>query len=111
MDVCVCVSVSAELPLAPPSGHGRGDEVLVGSASGLEPPVRTLLEQLVELWGDERCGSAPLHLLFASLTVTAVLKANDVEVCPPPLLGCCSTEESSICLPVFDLGKLTHSAH
>lgn len=79
--------MSAELPLAPPSGDSRGDEVLGGSASGSEPPVRALLEQLVELWGDERHGSAPLHLLFASLTVTAVLKASDTEVRPPSLLG------------------------
>lgn len=75
--------MSAELPLAPPSGRSKGDEVAVGS----EPPVRALLEQLIELWGDERHGSAPLHLIFTSLTVTAVLKASDCEVRSPSLLG------------------------
>lgn len=85
-DRFVCVSVSAELPLAPPSGHSRAEEILLGPATDPEPPVRALLEQLVQLWGDERHGSAPLHLIFSSLTVTAVLKASDTEVrSPSPL--------------------------
>lgn len=42
--------------------------------------MRTLLEQLVDLWGDDRRGCAPLLLIFSSLSVTAVLKASDTEV-------------------------------
>ncbi|XP_077395358.1 codanin-1 isoform X2 [Festucalex cinctus] len=64
-----CKLVSAELPLAPPSG---GDES--------ETSVRALLEQLSELWErDDCCCAVPLHLLFTPLTVTAVLKAGDNE--------------------------------
>lgn len=87
LNLCLCVSVSAELPLASPSGHGGGEEVLMGPGSGSEPPVRTLLEQLVELWAEDRGASTPLHLLFTSLTVTAVLRGSDTEVCPPPAGG------------------------
>ncbi|XP_077418569.1 codanin-1 isoform X2 [Vanacampus margaritifer] len=63
-----CKLVSAELPLAPPS---CGEES--------EASVRTLLEQLSELWERDNCCCAPLHLLFSPLTVTAVLKAGDNE--------------------------------
>lgn len=72
---CVC-PVSAELPLA--SALDRGDGVVAGSGS--EVPVRALLVQLVELWEQDCCSSAPLHLLFTPLTVTAVLNASDTEV-------------------------------
>lgn len=68
--------VSAELPLA----VDRGDGVVAGPGSGSEVPVRALLVQLVELWEQDRCSSAPLHLLFTPLTVTAVLNASDTEV-------------------------------
>lgn len=87
--VCMCVSacsVSAELPVVSLSGCSGGDGVVVGPSSGSEPPVRSLLEQLVELWEGDRCSSAPLHLLFTPLTITAVLKASDTEVCLPLLL-------------------------
>ncbi|XP_074548821.1 codanin-1 [Halichoeres trimaculatus] len=71
-----CKLVSAELPL---SGSSTGDGVDVGPGpgSGSELPVRGLLEQLAELWGEDVCCSAPLHLLFSPLSVTAVLKAAD----------------------------------
>ncbi|XP_047467930.1 codanin-1 [Mugil cephalus] len=68
-----CKLVSGELPLS------RGSGVVVGPGSGSEPPVTALLEQLAELWKRDCCSSAPLHLLFAPLTVKAVLKASDTE--------------------------------
>ncbi|XP_037652423.1 codanin-1 [Sebastes umbrosus] len=74
-----CKLVSAELPVLSLSGGSGGDGVVVGPGSGSEPPVRTLLEQLAELWEGDSCSSAPLHLLFTPLTVTAVLKASDTE--------------------------------
>ncbi|XP_070776461.1 codanin-1 [Enoplosus armatus] len=74
-----CKLVSAELPVLPLSGYSGGDGVVVGPGSGSEPPVRALLEQLAELWEGNCCSSAPLHLLFTPLTVTAVLKASDTE--------------------------------
>lgn len=76
--------MSAELPLAPDPGHGAA----TGPGLGPEVPVRALLVQLVELWEKDCCSSAPLHLLFTPLTVTAVLNASDAEVTfsetPPP---------------------------
>lgn len=93
-------SVSAELPLA--SSSDWGDGVIPGPGLGSEVPVRALLLQLVELWEKDCCFSAPLHLLFTPLTVTAVLNASDTEVplrskslfCPCPAvtlyLLCCS---------------------
>lgn len=82
MCVCLCVrSVSAELPVLSPS-EGDGDV----AGSGSEPPVRALLEQLAALWQADGCSSAPLHLLFAQLTVSAVLKASDAEVRLPAAL-------------------------
>ncbi|KAK9533940.1 hypothetical protein VZT92_009026 [Zoarces viviparus] len=74
-----CKLVSAELPVLSPPGCSGGGGLVVGPGSGSEPPVRALLEQLAELWQDDRCSSAPLHLLFTPLTVTAVLKASDTE--------------------------------
>uniref|UniRef100_A0A8D3B2K6 Codanin-1 C-terminal domain-containing protein n=1 Tax=Scophthalmus maximus TaxID=52904 RepID=A0A8D3B2K6_SCOMX len=75
-----CKLVSAELPVLSLSvGGGGGCEVLAGPGAGSEPPVRSLLEQLAELWERDCCSSAPLHLLFTALTVTAVLKASDTE--------------------------------
>ncbi|KAG7237992.1 hypothetical protein INR49_031346 [Caranx melampygus] len=74
-----CKLVSAELPVLSLSGCSRGVEVIVGPGSGSEPPVRSVLEQLAELWERDCCSSAPLHLLFTPLTVTAVLKASDTE--------------------------------
>lgn len=74
--VFVC-SVSGELPL---SGCSRRGGVVAGPGSGSEPPVTALLGQLAELWERDCCSSAPLHLLFSPLTVTAVLKASDTEV-------------------------------
>uniref|UniRef100_UPI0037E84750 codanin-1 n=1 Tax=Semicossyphus pulcher TaxID=241346 RepID=UPI0037E84750 len=74
-----CKLVSAELPVLPLSGCSGGDGVLVGPGPGSEPPVRALLEQLAELWEEDCCSAAPLHLLFTPLTVTAVLKASDTE--------------------------------
>lgn len=77
--VCIC-SVSAELPVLSTSVCSGGVEDVVGPGSGSDPPVRALLEQLAELWERDWCSSAPLHLLFTHLTVTAVLKASDTEV-------------------------------
>ncbi|XP_027130983.1 codanin-1 [Larimichthys crocea] len=74
-----CKLVSAELPVLSLSGCKGGDGVVVGPGSGSEPPVRALLEQLAEMWEGDCCASAPLHLLFTPLTVTAVLKASDTE--------------------------------
>lgn len=74
-----CKLVSAELPVLSPSECSGGDGVVVLAGSGSEPPVRALLEQLAELWERDCCSSAPLHLLFTPLTVTAVLKASDTE--------------------------------
>ncbi|XP_041809480.1 codanin-1 [Chelmon rostratus] len=74
-----CKLVSAELPVLSLSGRSGGDGVVVGPGSGSEPPVRALLEQLAELWEGDCCSPTPLHLLFAPLTVTAVLKAGDAE--------------------------------
>ncbi|KAK2892035.1 codanin-1 [Channa argus] len=74
-----CKLVSAELPLRSLSGCSGAGEVVVGPGSGSDPPVRVLLEQLAELWERDWCSSAPLHLLFSPLTVTAVLKASDTE--------------------------------
>lgn len=99
--VCVC-SVSAELPVVSLSGRSGGDGVVVGPGSGSEPPVRALLEQLVELWKEDCCSSTPLHLLFTPLTVTAVLKANDTEVRLPLLLTL-----MPICLWVIPFKRLT----
>lgn len=82
--VCIC-PVSAELPVLSLPGCSGGDGVVVGPGSGSELPVRTLLEQLAELWEGDCCSSAPLHLLFTPLAVTAVLKASDTEVRVPPL--------------------------
>uniref|UniRef100_A0A3P8P1P8 Codanin-1 C-terminal domain-containing protein n=2 Tax=Astatotilapia calliptera TaxID=8154 RepID=A0A3P8P1P8_ASTCA len=74
-----CKLVSAELPVLPLSEcSGRGGDA-VGNGSGSEPPVTALLEQLAELWEKDSCSSAPIHLLFTPLTVTAVLKASDTE--------------------------------
>ncbi|XP_026165082.1 codanin-1 [Mastacembelus armatus] len=73
-----CKLVSAELPVLSSSGCSGGGEVVV-SGSGSEPPVRVLLEQLIELWERDCCSSAPLHLLFTPLTVNAVLNASDTE--------------------------------
>lgn len=81
--VCIC-SVSAELPVLSPAGCSGGVEDVVGSGSGSDPPIRALLEQLAELWERDLCSSAPLHLLFTHLTVTAVLKASDSEVILQP---------------------------
>lgn len=69
-------SVSTELPVQPGSVNSGG-----GSGSGSEPPVSALLEQCADLWERDDCSAAPLHLLFTPLTVTAVLKAGDTEVC------------------------------
>ncbi|XP_008275511.1 codanin-1 [Stegastes partitus] len=74
-----CKLVSAELPVLPPSGCSRRGGVVVGPDSGSELRVTALLEQLAELWQRDCCSSAPLHLLFTPLTVTAVLKASDTE--------------------------------
>ncbi|XP_035024683.2 codanin-1 [Hippoglossus stenolepis] len=76
-----CKLVSAELPVlpAPVSVCSGGGEVTAAPGAGSEPPVRSLLEQLAELWERDCCSSAPLHLLFSPLTVSAVLKANDTE--------------------------------
>lgn len=74
-----CKLVSAELPVLSLSGCGRGAGVVVGPGSGSEPPVKMLLKQLAELWVQDFCSSAPLHLLFTPLTVTTVLKASDTE--------------------------------
>uniref|UniRef100_H3DPL6 Codanin 1 n=1 Tax=Tetraodon nigroviridis TaxID=99883 RepID=H3DPL6_TETNG len=57
----------------------QGDGVVAGPGLGSEAPVRALLLRLVGLWGEDCCSSAPLHLLFAPLTVTAVLNAGDAE--------------------------------
>lgn len=70
--------MSAELPLA--SASDRGDVMVAGPGSGSDGPVRALLMQLVELWKKDCCPSAPLHLLFAPMTVAAVLNAGDSEV-------------------------------
>lgn len=53
----------------------------VDSSAGSEPSVSDVLLQLAELWERGCCSSAPLHQLFTPLTVTAVLKASDTEVC------------------------------
>ncbi|CAK6965964.1 codanin-1 [Scomber scombrus] len=74
-----CKLVSAELPVLSLAECSRGGEVVVGPGSGSEPPVRALLEQLAELWERDFCCSAPFHLLFTPITVTAVLKATDTE--------------------------------
>ncbi|XP_056250211.1 codanin-1 [Seriola aureovittata] len=74
-----CKLVSAELPVLSLSGCCGGGEVTLGPGSGSETPVRSVLEQLAELWERDCCSSAPLHLLFTPLTVTAVLKASDTE--------------------------------
>ncbi|XP_028994327.1 codanin-1 [Betta splendens] len=74
-----CRLVSAELPVLSTSGFSVGVEDVVDPGLGSDPAVRTLLEQLAELWGGDWCSSVPLHLLFTPLTVTAVLKASDTE--------------------------------
>ncbi|CAB1433750.1 unnamed protein product [Pleuronectes platessa] len=74
-----CKLVSAELPVLPVSVCSGGGEETAAPSAGSEPPVRSLLEQLAELWERDCCSSAPLHLLFSPLTVSAVLKANDTE--------------------------------
>lgn len=63
-----------------PARCSEGVEDVVGPGSGSDPPVRVVLKQLAELWERDWCISAPLHLLFTHLTVTAVLKASDTEV-------------------------------
>lgn len=45
-----------------------------------EPAVRAVLERLSELWGRDCCSSAPLHLIFTELTLTAMLSAGNTEV-------------------------------
>ncbi|XP_031436332.1 codanin-1 [Clupea harengus] len=61
-----CRLVSGELPLAPP----------MDSAG-----IRGVLQQLVHLWGSSPLPSLPLHLLFASPTLTAVLRLTDTDNC------------------------------
>ncbi|KAF7665801.1 hypothetical protein LDENG_00131560 [Lucifuga dentata] len=74
-----CKLVSAELPVLCLPLYKGGVGVTVGYGSGSEPPVRAVLEQLAELVERDCCSSAPLHLLFTPLTVTAVLRASDSE--------------------------------
>ncbi|KAK2826523.1 hypothetical protein Q5P01_020737 [Channa striata] len=74
-----CKLVTAELPVLSLSGCSGAGEVVVGPGSGSHPAVRALLEQFAELWERDWCPSAPVHLLFTPLTVTAVLKATDTE--------------------------------
>ncbi|XP_071381513.1 codanin-1 [Centroberyx affinis] len=74
-----CKLVSAELPVLRLQEGSGGSGVVVGPGSGSEPAVRSVLEQLAELWERDCCSSAPLHLLFTPLTVTAVLRASDSE--------------------------------
>lgn len=69
-----CKLVSSELPVRPDPLDSRA-----GPDSGSEPPVRVLLERLGELWERDECSSAPLHLLFSPLTVSAVLQASDTQ--------------------------------
>lgn len=61
-----CSLVCGDLPLAPSQQDG-GDP-------GCE--VRSLLEQLSELWSRDCCSSAPLHLLFSQLSLSEALSAG-----------------------------------
>ncbi|XP_072313743.1 codanin-1 [Eucyclogobius newberryi] len=73
-----CKLVSSELPVLSAlleSGTGPGP----GPGPGSESPVRALLECFGELWERDACSSAPLHLLFSPLTVSAVLQASDTQ--------------------------------
>ncbi|KAM9356166.1 codanin-1 [Pholidichthys leucotaenia] len=74
-----CKLVTAELPVLPLSVNRESGGVVVGPGSGSDPPVTALLEQLAELWERDYCSSAPLHLLFTPLTVTAMLRTTDTE--------------------------------
>ncbi|CAL1575633.1 unnamed protein product [Knipowitschia caucasica] len=69
-----CKLVSSELPVLP-----APLEPVPGAGSGSEPSVKTLLERFGELWEGDVCSSAPLHLLFSPLTVSAVLQATDTQ--------------------------------
>ncbi|XP_054652372.1 codanin-1 isoform X2 [Dunckerocampus dactyliophorus] len=76
----VLLASKLELPLAPPSGHAEGtEEFSTGPASGSEPSIRALLEQLGDLWEKNCSPPAPFRLLFSPLAVTAVLTAGDTE--------------------------------
>ncbi|XP_056151832.1 codanin-1 isoform X2 [Lampris incognitus] len=77
--IMACKLVSGELPVlcGGECPGGSGDSVCPSLAA--EAPLRTVLKKLVGLWEQDCCYSAPLHLLFAQLTLTAVLKASDKE--------------------------------
>ncbi|XP_034015886.1 codanin-1 [Thalassophryne amazonica] len=74
-----CKLVSAELPVRSMSACGGAGALSPTPGSVSEDPVRAVLEQLTELWQMSCCSPAPLHLLFSPLTVTAVLRATDME--------------------------------
>ncbi|KAL0969752.1 hypothetical protein UPYG_G00231810 [Umbra pygmaea] len=71
--ILACKLVLGELPVE--GSH----EQCSGPQSPVTVAVRSLLEQLVALWGKARSSKAPLHLLFTEVTLTAVLKASQSE--------------------------------
>ncbi|XP_014050869.2 codanin-1 [Salmo salar] len=85
-----CKLVSGELPVASPQEEcgrtvspGRtvsSGPVLPGSTvQRVGCSIKVLLEQLILLWGRDCCSSAPLHLLFTEMTLSAVLMASDSQ--------------------------------
>ncbi|XP_036398337.1 codanin-1 [Megalops cyprinoides] len=67
--------VSGELPLLDPLECPGTDE----SGTGRGSPVRALLDQLVNMWVQEMCPPAPLHLLFTDPSLTAVLSPSCIQ--------------------------------
>ncbi|XP_029585453.1 codanin-1 [Salmo trutta] len=85
-----CKLVSGELPMVSPQEEcGRtvspGRTVSSGPVLPDSPvqrvgcSIKVLLEQLILLWGRDCCSSAPLHLLFTEMTLSAVLMASDSQ--------------------------------
>ncbi|XP_071221517.1 codanin-1 [Salvelinus alpinus] len=79
-----CKLVSGELPMVFPQEE-CGRTVSPGPVLPDSPvqrvgcSIKALLEQLILLWGRDYCSSAPLHLLFTEMTLSAVLVAGDSQ--------------------------------
>ncbi|XP_070972441.1 codanin-1 [Oncorhynchus clarkii lewisi] len=79
-----CKLVSGELPMVSPQEECdrtvSPDPVLPDSpVQRVGCSIKVLLEQLILLWGRDCCSSAPLHLLFTEMTLSAVLMASDSQ--------------------------------
>ncbi|KAM4625003.1 codanin-1 [Polymixia lowei] len=74
-----CKLASGELPVACVRECDGGGGVGVRAGPEADPAVREVLDHLAGLWEKDCCSSAPLHLLFTQLALSAVLSAGDTE--------------------------------